>query len=206
MKIKRFHRLLALLFISLPVMAEAENFEDSGWYVGGALGHMQFDAEYVPGIDFDGKSGDIGVYGGYNFNRLFGLELAIIESGELSDNSGYDSSFSEIAFTPKLNIPIGQRLSFYVKGGIAIAAYSEIYDYVPMWSDDEFYWGGYGLTAGAGMQISVMKHLLLRLSYDYSDLEFEPTEDTYFAGFFYLPVPDIEATSSRTSIGMHYQF
>lgn len=195
-------------------------FDSSGWYVGGALSDLGLDGDFeyssIPvKIPVERSATGISVYGGYHFNRLLGLEATITISSNMADNISYlpglavfdyDAALSEIAIAPKLTIPIGERFSFFLKGGVAIATYSELYDNVPLAADDAFFWGGYGFIAGAGFQVAVMQHLFLRLNYDYSDLEFEPTDDTFFNGVTINELPDINTTLEKVSVGLHYQF
>jgi opacity protein-like surface antigen len=201
--------LSGLMLVMCATCVNAEHIDHLGGFVGGAFGATKFVGEFDSSpyfSDVDEKAGTINVYGGYNFNRYFGLEGTILISGDLSTGSNYDASYDEITITPKLTVPISERFAFYFKAGVSLASYSEVYDLVPAFADDEYFWGGVGLTAGLGVQIAVMQYLHLRISYDHSSIEFKPTEDTAFDGTFVFVVPDLDADINRTSIGMHYQF
>jgi OOP family OmpA-OmpF porin len=65
----------------------------AGFYVGGSLGQSSFDKEIVRELLTSGRvdTSDTGfkVFGGYQFNRNFGLELAYVDLGKAS----YSGSF-----------------------------------------------------------------------------------------------------------------
>lgn len=208
----------ALALVMAVSSVSAAPIDHVGGFVGGALGGVKFIGDFNSSMattnryDIDrfsereNKAGTINAYGGYHFNRYLGIEGSLLISGDLSESTSYDAGYSEIAVTPKLTIPIGERFVFFIKAGLAAASYVEIYDRVPYFADDEFSWGGVGLTAGLGMQVAVMEQLHLRFSFDHTKVALKPSDDIAYDGVSFFSVADIDAKINRSSIGIHYQF
>lgn len=124
----------ALLSTSLlgPVAALAE--KDSGFYVGGAVGQSRFhnfnkicsNVESAGGTvtDCDNKSFAFKAYGGYQFIRYFGVEVGYADFGKprvkvSSPGSGdVDYKTRGVFAEGVVTVPLIDRLSFLVKGGV----------------------------------------------------------------------------------------
>ncbi len=74
----------ATLFSS---MAHAgPNDSESNWYVGINIGQMSIDDD-AEGLEIDDSATAYRVYGGFDFNRFFGVEIQYIDFGEVSGNA-----------------------------------------------------------------------------------------------------------------------
>ena len=199
----------------LPTQAQAATpLDGSGWYVGGMLDYLVFDGEYketdLPmagdSLRFDGHAGGITLFGGYDVNRWFGVELHMRNGGDVSSSSEYDASISEIVVSPKFTWQLAPRVSVYGKAGLGVGSYTMEFDRPWYWEDDEFYWSGYVLSAGVGLQVGITDRLFLRGSYEYSEYHMEPTDDIAWNGSFYYRVPDVDAILRSTAVGVFYKF
>lgn len=180
MSFKKLVLTTALLSISFSAYSQDSSVEDTGWFVGGSLG--QFKAEFETG--YNEKDNGLGIYGGYNFNKWFGLEgsFGSVEYGDA------DFSIGNLSVAPKLTLVINDVVSLYAKVGLSTVALI----------DDEYDedWSGVGATYGVGAQFGITKGLKLRIGYDLIDVTLE--NDDY----------DLEADTdlTQTTLGVHYQF
>jgi OOP family OmpA-OmpF porin len=71
-----------LALVSAPASA-------AEWYVGLAGGETNVELE-AGGADFEADDSAFKVFGGYMFNEFFGVELAYMDLGDLSDRVGFD--------------------------------------------------------------------------------------------------------------------
>jgi OOP family OmpA-OmpF porin len=70
-------------------MSKALTGPDSGWYVGGGIGQSKIDidtSDLNPGTTVDDKDTSFRVFGGYQINRHFAVELGYSQLGEVSGN------------------------------------------------------------------------------------------------------------------------
>jgi len=171
----------SLLSISFSAFSQDSSVEDTGWFVGGSLG--QFETEFEGGDSV--KDNGSGIYGGYNFNKWFGLEgsFGSVEHGD------YDISIGSLSVAPKLTLVINDVVSLYAKVGLSVVALI----------DDEYDedWSGIGQTYGVGAQFGITKGLKLRIGYDLIDVTLE--NDDY-------DDLEVDADLTQTTLGVHYQF
>jgi OOP family OmpA-OmpF porin len=90
----RVTRLLAVVFLGSSGLITASQASAqaqqsvAGFYVGGSVGQSSFDKDIVRELITSGRvdTSDTGfkVFGGYQFNRNFGLELAYVDLGKAS--------------------------------------------------------------------------------------------------------------------------
>jgi OOP family OmpA-OmpF porin len=123
----------ALLSVSLLAPAAAAE-KVSGFYVGGGVGQSRFSSldttcagvERAGGTvtDCDNKSLALKAYGGYQFIRYFGVEVGYADFGKArakvsAPGSGNVDFKARAVFADAVvTVPIINRLSFLVKGGL----------------------------------------------------------------------------------------
>jgi OOP family OmpA-OmpF porin len=85
--------LACALALAMPSIGMAQGLKltgpDSAWYVGGGIGQSQVDVDLSgaqPGTSVDDKDTSFRVFGGYQFNKYFGVELGYSELGESKGN------------------------------------------------------------------------------------------------------------------------
>ena len=120
--------LIGALALALPAAANAQGFSftgpDSGWYVGGGIGQSQIDidtSDAAPGTTVDDKDTSFRVFGGYQMNKHFGVELGYSQLGEVSGN---EPGFGAFQFEAKAwdlvavgTLPLGNSFSLIGKLG-----------------------------------------------------------------------------------------
>ena len=192
----------ALIFAS-AVSAEGDTYNDTGWYVGGGLGSASTEADNNT-FSQDESSSSFLAYGGYDFTDMFGLESAVISTGDVANNRANldDAGFFAITFTPRFSYRINENFSLYGKAGVALLAYFEEYNNsIPFQRDDDISWSGVVPTFGFGAQFDIYRHFKLRLSYDTMSGDLDDNEDDYTN-----TVQDIDAEVEVVSLGLHYDF
>ena len=139
-KSSRSHSLrLAALATAVALLSPVAQAQDSGWYVGAGLGESDAEFKYHEILDSMRNSGLIPTYlngddqdfagkvfGGYNFNRFFGLEASYYNFGNFGFNSPQwpNGSFSGrsrgdgIALDLVGTLPVSERLSAFAKVGV----------------------------------------------------------------------------------------
>ena len=102
---------LALALGALSFNAQAA--EPTGWYAGAGVGQSMVDEWFA-----DDEDVGFQVYGGYQFNPYFGLELGYTDFGEVDVTGGPGEldadTFSLVAVG---NLPFTERFSGYAKAG-----------------------------------------------------------------------------------------
>jgi OmpA-OmpF porin, OOP family len=110
--------LLALGAVPAPALSQ--------WYVGLGAGHMKTGDECptgaAPGANCEDKDTAWKLFGGHQFNRYLGYELAIADMGERSASLAgigvANARFRFFEFTLTATLPLGQQLSAYGKAGV----------------------------------------------------------------------------------------
>ncbi len=76
---------IAIAAAGLSPLAQAQA-QDQGWYVGGSIGESDADESITEGLitsgSVDAKDTGWKLYGGFMFNRNFGVELAYVDLGK----------------------------------------------------------------------------------------------------------------------------
>jgi outer membrane immunogenic protein len=180
MLLKKLVLATALLSISFSAYSQDSSVEDTGWFMGGSLG--QFETEFETG--YSEKDSSFGIYGGYNFNKWFGLEASFGSVEHEIDGS--DVSIGNLSVAPKFTVVINDVVSLYAKLGLSVVVLT----------DDEYDedWNGVGTTYGVGAQFGITKNLKLRIGYDLIDVTLE--NDDY----------EVDTDLTQTALGVHYQF
>jgi OmpA-OmpF porin, OOP family len=109
------------LAFSAPAVAQ-----DSGFYVGGALGQSKVDLDCTGAATCDDKDTSWKIFGGYQFNRNFALEFGYVDLGEAAlsgptppfgtTSAKLESTAFELVGVGML--PIVNRFSIYGKLGL----------------------------------------------------------------------------------------
>jgi OOP family OmpA-OmpF porin len=84
MKTTRMITAAALVLSAL--IAAPQSLAQPGFYIGGSLGSTNFDSDIATGLitagSVDGSSSGFKIFGGYQFNDYFGLDLALVDLGK----------------------------------------------------------------------------------------------------------------------------
>lgn len=156
--------LLGLAVVSTPALSQ-----DSAWYIGAGGGETKFKngCTAVPG---PGSCDDNGTYwkvfGGYQFNTNFGVEIGYIDFGKMErQTTGVASdSFDATGFESVLvaTIPFTQAFGIYGKFGI----YGWNVDYVATGTvNTRADTSGRDMTYGFGARYDLTKNIALRLEW-----------------------------------------
>jgi OmpA-OmpF porin, OOP family len=120
---------VASALVIAPSVAAAQGFSltgpDSGWYVGGGIGQSTADIDvstFGPGANADDKDTAFRIFGGYQINKHFGVELGYSQLGEwkVSEPGFGDTKFEAKAFDLVAvgTLPLGSNFSLLGKIGL----------------------------------------------------------------------------------------
>lgn len=105
------HALLAVLFGAAAFGAQAA--ENKGFYAGAGAGQS-----YVDEGAYDDEDTAFSVFGGYQFNRYFGLEAGYADFGKLqADVAASDLEADAAYLTAVASVPVTDKFSAYAKAG-----------------------------------------------------------------------------------------
>lgn len=103
--------LSAVLFGAAAFGAQAQ--ENKGFYVGAGAGQS-----YVDESTYDDEDTAFSVFGGYQFNKYFGLEAGYVDFGKLeSDGIGSDLEANSGYLVAVGSVPFTDKFSGYAKAG-----------------------------------------------------------------------------------------
>lgn len=103
-----------LLTATLGAAAFGANAQDSGFYAGAGVGQSFVDE----GV-YDDEDTAFSVFGGYQFNRYFGLEAGYADFGKIEPNvAGPELEGDSAYFTAVGTLPITDNFSAYAKAGM----------------------------------------------------------------------------------------
>ena len=150
--------------------------QDAGFFVGGSVGQSDIDDEITTGLidsgTVDGKDTAFKIFGGYMFNRHFGVEAAYIDAGEVS----YSGTFSGVpvtggtvelsAFNVSVlgNFPVNEQFSVFGKIGLFSweAEANDTTGGMPFSADDD----GTDVSFGVGVAYNFTRNFGLRAEYE----------------------------------------
>ena len=93
---------LAALLAAAP-LAQAQAPMHQHWFVGGGYGNTDVDPRVTTGLitsgTVDGKDSGYKIYGGYQFNPYFGLELAYVDLGTVKYSGVFADPFGTLPVT-----------------------------------------------------------------------------------------------------------
>jgi OOP family OmpA-OmpF porin len=148
---------------TMDSMTKALTGPDSGWYVGGGIGQSKIDVDITgtaPGTTVDDKDTSFRIFGGYQINRHFGVELGYSQLGEVSGNEPGLGSFTVESKAWDLVgvgiLPVADKFSLVGKIGV-YKADSDLSDSSASASDSNS-----DLTYGVGVQYDFSRNLGLR--------------------------------------------
>ncbi|MDB1122227.1 OmpA family protein [Vibrio algarum] len=119
---KKLVMLASTLLVLSPQLVQAEA------YVGGKIGYSWLDGECTLDNSCSDDGGAGGIYAGYNFTDMLGLEAGYDYLGDF-DAAPFDDSMKVFTLAPKLTIPVND-FDFYAKLGAAWVDYDDIDDTV----------------------------------------------------------------------------
>ncbi|MFC3551380.1 outer membrane beta-barrel protein [Lysobacter cavernae] len=158
-----FSALIAVLAGAAAFGAQAA---DKGFYAGAGVGQS-----YVDERDYDDEDTAFSVFGGYQFNRYFGLEGGYADFGKLEPRgTGTDLEASSVYLTAVGSVPFTDKFSAYAKAGFQRWDLDTAIPGLVGNNDDN----GTDPTYGVGLQYRFNDSIALRG--EYSRFEVEDTD------------------------------
>jgi OmpA-OmpF porin, OOP family len=168
-------RNFVIALLALSSLAAAPQVSARGpFYVGGSAGRSDIDGDIAfPGLitagTVDGKNTGYKIFGGYEFNPHFGVEISLIDLGRAK----YSGSYLGSAVTGGkvdvvgLNgsavgiVPVSESFSLFGKIGIFAweASWSDVTNGVPLKAQDN----GADLSIGIGFNVNFTKNFSARV-------------------------------------------
>lgn len=153
--------LLAVLIGAATFGAQAA--EDHGFYVGAGAGQS-----FVDESSYDDEDTAFSAFGGYQFNRWFGLEAGYADFGKLEpDAAGAALEANSVYLTAVGTLPFTEKFSGYAKAGIQRWDLDTTIPGLTGTSDDN----GNDPTYGVGLQYRFNDAVALRAEYSRFELE-----------------------------------
>ena len=171
----RATKLFAAVVLVLSGLVAASQASAQGFYIGGSVGNSDIDDEITTGLitsgSVDGKDTGFKIFGGYQFDQNFGVELAYVDLGKAS----YSGSFFGAPVTGGkvevwgLNIsavgtlPLNPSFSLFGKVGLFSweAEASDVTGGVPFSAKDD----GADLSVGLGLSYNFTKNVSARVEW-----------------------------------------
>jgi OmpA-OmpF porin, OOP family len=155
---------LAILALGVSMSAHAQ--EESGFYVGAAVGK----ADNQSG-EFHGDDTAFELFGGYTFNDYLSVELAYVDAGTQRDRIGdidVANSSSGVIASILPTLPLGESLAVFARLGYAFYESDAEFrsgDQVATDSDSDS-----DLVYGGGIQYRFAERFTIRADYEYVDI------------------------------------
>jgi len=135
----------------------AQAAQDTGFYAGAGAGQS-----YIDEHAYDDEDTAFSVFGGYQFNRWFGLEAGYVDFGELKpDVAGTPVEAGSVYFTAVGTLPFTEKFSGYAKAGFQRWDLDTAIPGLVGTGDDS----GTDPTYGVGLQYSFTDAFALRAEY-----------------------------------------
>ena len=163
--------LLAAAGMALSSATMAQSMQDRGWYAGASIGQSEVQdfCDGIPGCD--GKDSAWKIFGGYQVNRNFAIELGYTDLGEATVNvsgpggnlnASVESSAWELVGIGSL--PVANRFSVYGKlglyrGEVEGRGAGTVLGVPVNFNEDD---SGTDLTFGIGAKFDLTRNLALR--------------------------------------------
>lgn len=106
---------------TMDSMTKAMTGPDSGWLVGGSVGQSKIKVDCPAGVTCDDTDTAFRAFGGYNFNKNFGVELGYADLGKVTVSAlGLSGDVKATAFDLMAvgSLPIGDKFGVYGKLGM----------------------------------------------------------------------------------------
>ncbi|MFC3813348.1 outer membrane beta-barrel protein [Lysobacter sp. GCM10012299] len=156
----------ALIAVLVGAAAFGAQAADKGFYAGAGVGQS-----FVDEGNYDDEDTAFSLFGGYQFNRYFGLEAGYADFGKLEPRgNGPDLEASSVYLTAVGTVPITDSFSAYAKAGFQRWDLDTALPGVVGNNDDS----GTDPTYGVGVQYRFTDHVALRG--EYSRFEIEDTD------------------------------
>ena len=156
----------ALIAVLAGAAAFGAQAADKGFYAGAGVGQS-----FVDEGNYDDEDTAFSLFGGYQFNRYFGLEAGYADFGKLEPRgNGPDLEASSVYLTAVGTVPITDSFSAYAKAGFQRWDLDTALPGVVGNNDDS----GTDPTYGVGVQYRFTDHVALRG--EYSRFEIEDTD------------------------------
>jgi OOP family OmpA-OmpF porin len=173
----RATKIIAAAVLALSGLVAVSQATAQGFYIGGSIGQSDFDdGNAVPALitsgTVDGSDTGFKIFGGYQFNQNFGVEIAYVDLGQAS----YSGSFSGATVTggtvkaSGLNmsavgtLPLGSNFALFGKAGLFIweSKANDVTGGVPFSGTED----GTDLSVGLGASFNLTKNLTLRAEWE----------------------------------------
>lgn len=139
----------------------AQAAEAPGFYIGAGAGQS-----FVDEGDYDDEDTAFSVFGGYQFNRYFGLETGYVDFGELEPTgAGRSLEANSVYLTAVGTVPFTENFSGYAKAGFQRW---DLDTTIPGLADDD---SGSDPTYGLGLQYRFNDRFALRGEYSRFEVE-----------------------------------
>lgn len=152
------------LMIAASASLAQDQFDDSGFYVGGSYGLVSLE-----GDNFDDDDNAPKLFAGFQILPFLGIEAAYHDFGEY-ENPAFQAEIESYSLSVVGRLPLSN--SFAVFGRLG-----------PMWSETELRSGPFvadsdteEVLLGAGMEFELADNVDLRLSYDWVDQDLDASD------------------------------
>jgi OOP family OmpA-OmpF porin len=174
--------LLAAAVLVLSGLVAASQASAQGFYMGGSVGQSDIDSSIaVPDLitagTFDGKDTAYKLFGGYQFNQHFGLEIAYIDLGSASYSgsfiglpvTGGSVDVSGLNFSAVGTLPLNAGFALFGKVGLFSweAKAHDITAGVPFSGKVD----GTDISVGLGASYNITKSISVRAEWDRFELD-----------------------------------
>ncbi len=178
--------------VSLPALAAGT---DGGAYIGGGLSvYQDSDTDGAPSLDSSGMGYNL--YGGYQFNRIVGVELGYTDYANYK-NSTDKLSPTSISVSANLGYTFDNTIRPFVLAGLSSVDLNA--NSGAGYDDDS----GTGFHFGVGVEYTPVEHLTLRLI---SQADAVSVDDTVQFGNSTISVGDHTLAFNSISFGGSYNF
>lgn len=152
------------LLLASPALAQPDQFDDSGFYLGAGYGLVSLESE-----DFDDDNDAAHLFAGYQILPFLGVEAGYHDFGDYG-NPVYRADIESYSLAVTGQIPISNAIAVIGRLG-------------PMWTETQFNAGGFRVDAdteevfiGAGLAFEVAEDIDLRLTYDWIDNDLDAND------------------------------
>lgn len=179
---------LLSLLLAPAALAQANQFEDQGFYLGGGYGLVTSD-----GDGFDEEDGAPHFFAGYQILPFLGIEGGYYDFGEYG-NSLISADIESYTLALTGRIPVTNTFALFARVG-------------PVWTETELTSGPFSTTedseeilVGVGMSFEISRNIDLRLAYDWVDADLD-AGDLGDVG-----TGDFDADLNMLSAGIKFEF
>lgn len=171
-------RLIAVTLLFLSGLAVAPLASAQGpWYIGGSVGKSDFDdGNVVPALitsgTVDGSDTGFKIFGGYQFNKQFGVEIAWVDLGKASYSgtfggapvTGGSLETSGLNFSVVGTLPLNPSFELFGKVGFFMweAKANDVTGGVPFSAKDD----GTDVSYGIGLGFNINKNFSVRVEWE----------------------------------------